>query len=167
LQNEQARASVSACLIFYISTLENIVVRAPGAFGRGYDVQMRHATKVISILVLAAAALNAQDELAQYQTWMKSAVAANTAAKAAIAAKDNSAVADSAKKLSESFDQIAKFWEKKHKDDAVKLAETARDAGKSLASATSPEDQTAALQKVGGTCRGCHQVYREGSNFKN
>jgi len=128
---------------------------------------MRHATKLISFLVLATAALNAQDELAQYQTWMKSAVAANGAAKAAIAAKDNSAVADSAKKLSENFDQIAKFWEKRHKDDAVKLAETARDAGKALASATSPEDQTAALQKVAGTCRGCHQTYRDGSNFKN
>lgn len=127
---------------------------------------MRYSTKLFSILLLSAAALNAQDELAQYQTWMKSAVAANGAAKAAIAAKDNSAVADNAKKLSESFDQIAKFWAAKHKDDAVKLAETARDAGKALASATSAEDQTAALQKVGGTCRGCHQVYRDGSNFK-
>jgi hypothetical protein len=128
---------------------------------------MRHATKVISILVLAAAVLNAQDELAQYQTWMKSAVAANNAAKAAIAVKDNSAVAENAKKLSESFDQIAKFWEKRHKEDAVKLAETARDAGKSLASASSPEDQTTALLKVGGTCHGCHQVYREGTTIKN
>ena len=84
-----------------------------------------------------------------------------------LADKDNSAVAENAKKLSESFDQIAKFWEKKHKDDAVKLAEAARDAGKALASATSAEDQTAALAKVGGTCRGCHTVYRDGSNFKN
>ena len=141
----------------------------PAQFARpfSYDMPMRHATKIISILVLATAALNAQDELAQYQTWMKSAVAANNAAKAAITAKDNSAVADNAKKLSESFDQIAKFWEKKHKDDAVKLAEAARDAGKALASATSAEDQTAALAKVGGTCRGCHTVYRDGSNFKN
>jgi cytochrome c556 len=128
---------------------------------------MRHATKLIPFLLLAAAALNAQDELAQYQTWMKSAAGATNAAKAAVTAKDNSAVAENAKKLSESFDQIAKFWEKRHKEDAMKLAETARDAGKSLASATSPEDQMAAIQKVGGTCRSCHQVYRDGSNFKN
>jgi cytochrome c556 len=128
---------------------------------------MRHTTKLLSILVLATAALNAQDELAQYQTWMKSAVAASNGAKAGIAAKDNAAVAENGKKLSESFDQIAKFWDKRHKEDAMKLAETARDAGKTLASATSAEDQTAALQKVGGTCRGCHQAYRDGSNFKN
>jgi len=127
---------------------------------------MRHVTIVCSILLISAAALNAQDELAQYQTWMKSAVAANNAAKAAIAAKDNAAVTENAKKLSESFDQIAKFWEKRHKEDAVKLAETARDAGKALGSATAEADQTAALQKVGGTCRGCHMSYRDGNKIK-
>jgi len=127
---------------------------------------MRHLTIVFSIALLGAAALNAQDELAQYQTWMKGAVGASNAAKAAVAAKDNAAVADNAKKLSENFDHIAQFWEKRHKEDAVKLAETARDAGKALASATSPEDQTAALQKVGTTCRGCHTNYRDGNKIK-
>ncbi len=127
---------------------------------------MRHASIGFSILIFCVASLVAQDDVAQYQTWMKAAVSANGAAKAAIAAKDNDAVAMQAKKMAESFDQIAQFWAKHQKEDAVKLAETARDSAKTLASATSTEDQTAALQKVGGTCRGCHSVYRDGNNIK-
>lgn len=126
---------------------------------------MRKATILISILALSAFGLFAQDELATYQTWMKTAAGANGALRAAVTAKDTAAIADNSKKMAESFDQIAKFWAGKHKDDAVKFAETARDAAKMIATA-SPEEQTAALAKIGGTCRGCHTPYRDGSKFK-
>jgi hypothetical protein len=127
---------------------------------------MRRTSILVSIFAFCVGSLVAQDDLAQYQTWMKAAVAANSAAKAAVTAKDNAAVAAQAKIAADSFDQICKFWAKRQKDDAVKLAATARDAAKELASATSADDQTAALAKIGGTCRGCHSVYRDGSKFK-
>ncbi len=88
------------------------------------------------------------------------------AARTAVTAKDAAAVTDNAKKMAEAFDSIAKFWAAKHKDDAVKFAETARDNATKLGSATSDADQAAALQAIGGTCRGCHTVYRNGQQFK-
>ena len=127
---------------------------------------MLRASILFSVIALCAGTLAAQDDLASYQTAMKAGATATGAARAAIAAKDNAAVAAQAKIIAESFDQIGKYWAKKQKDDAVKLSETARDAGKELGAATSSDDQTAALLKVSGTCRGCHATYRAGNNFK-
>jgi hypothetical protein len=126
---------------------------------------MRRTYLLFSIIVFSAAGLIAQDD-AQFQTWMKAAAGANGRARAAITAKDNAAVATEAKTMAGSFDDIAQFWTKRHKDDAVKFAETARDAAKTLEAATTPEEQTAALQAMGATCKGCHAVYREGNKIK-
>jgi hypothetical protein len=127
---------------------------------------MRKASILLSIFTFCAAGLFAQDDLAQYQTWMKAAAGANGKARAAVTAKDNAAVAAEAKTMAESFDHIAQFWAKQKKEDAVTFAETARDAAKALGAATTPEDQTAAMQKLMGTCRGCHTAHRDGTNFK-
>jgi cytochrome c556 len=126
---------------------------------------MRKATILISAIAFSAFGLFAQDELATYQTWMKTAAGANGALRKAITDKDAAAISENSTKMADAFDQIAKFWAAKHKDDAVKLAETARDAAKTVATA-SPDDQTAALTKIAGTCRGCHPIYRDGSKFK-
>ena len=135
---------------------------------KSYDmlICMRRASILLSIFAFCAAGLSAQDDLAQYQTWMKAAAAANGKARAAVTAKDNAAVAAEAKTMAESFDQIAQYWTKQKKDDAVTFAETARDSAKALGAATTPEDQTAAMTKLAGTCRGCHPIYRDGSKFK-
>ena len=128
---------------------------------------MFKASIVITLLALGGATLFAQDaELTQYQTWMKAAVAANGALRTAITAKDDAAIKENANKEAEAFDNIAKFWAGKHKDDAQKFAETARDGAKTVAAAKTPEDQTAALQSIQATCRGCHTAYRDGSAFK-
>lgn len=128
---------------------------------------MSKVTAIICAIALGATALLAQDaDLTQYQTWMKGAVAAQGAARTAIAAKDDAAVKENANKMAENFDSIAKFWTGKKKDDATKFAETARDGSKALAAAKTPEDQAAAMQAVGATCRGCHTAYRDGSAFK-
>ena len=108
----------------------------------------------------------AQDELAQYQTWMKAAAGANGKARKAVQAKDVAAASAAATTAAENFDSMAKFWKAKGKDDAVKFAETARDAAKAAAAATTSEDQQADLGKIGPSCMGCHAVYREGSAFK-
>jgi hypothetical protein len=127
---------------------------------------MRRASIFVSILAFCAAGLMAQDDLAQYQAQMKAAAQANGAARKAIAAKDTAAASEAAKKMATAFDEIATFWHKKGKDDAVKLSETARDAAKATAAASTPEAQQAELEKAGATCRGCHSLYRAGDNFK-
>ena len=64
------------------------------------------------------------------------------------------------------FDQIAGYWKKQGKDDAVKYSEIARDAAKEVAAATTTEDQQTAFAKARPTCMGCHATYRAGDKFK-
>jgi hypothetical protein len=123
---------------------------------------MRLATIFVAVFAFCLAGF-AQDELAQYQTWMKAAAKGTGGARKAVAAKDVAAASAAAKDASDNFDSIAKFWKSKGKDDAVKFAETARDATKAAAAATTSEDQQAALAKVGPTCMGCHMIAREGN----
>ena len=59
--------------------------------------------------------------------------------------------------------QVADFWMKRRKDDAVQMARTTRDAAKEAAAATDSAAQTAAVAKVQATCGNCHRVYREGT----
>ncbi len=127
---------------------------------------MRKAFISISVLALCAAGLFAQDDLATYQTAMKAAAGANRAARAAVTAKDNAEVSAQAKIMAENFDTMSGILAKRQKDDAVKFANTARDAAKDLGGATMPEDQTAAMQKIGGACMGCHAIARDGHNIK-
>ena len=88
------------------------------------------------------------------------------AMKAAVTAHDSAAIKENSAKGAEAFDSIAKYWGTKQKADAVKFAEDARDAAKAVGEATDEAAQTAALGKLQGTCRGCHTVYRNGSDFK-
>jgi hypothetical protein len=129
---------------------------------------MRRASILFSVFAFCAIGLIAQDaaDLPQFQTWMKTAAGANAALRTAVTAKDAAAIKDNSAKMADSFDAMAKYWTKLHKDDAVKFAEDARDASKAVASATSDADQAAALQKIAGACRGCHTPYRNGSDFK-
>jgi hypothetical protein len=128
---------------------------------------MRKATILISALALTAFGLIAQDELATYQTSMKAAAGANGAIRAALTANDTATVTAKAKDMSAAFDQIAVFFKAKGKDDAVKFAESARDASNAVASASTIDDQKAALAKLAPNCMGCHALYRDGSKFKN
>ena len=126
---------------------------------------MRLAAIFVAVFAFCLAGLVAQDDLAQYQTWMKAAAGARGAAGKAVQAKDVAAAA-AAKTAADNFDSIATFWKGKGKDDAVAFATTARDAAKAAAAATTSEDQGAALAKIGPTCNGCHMMYRDGNKFK-
>lgn len=121
--------------------------------------------KVLILFGISAAVMFAQDE-AQYQGWMKATPQTIGAIKSAIAAKDDAAVKQNADKLAGIFDQVADFWKAKGKEDAVKLADTSRDAAKAVAAASGPEAQTAALTQVQQTCRPCHSEYRQGDHIK-
>lgn len=127
---------------------------------------MRKALISVSVLALCSVGLFAQDDLPQYQTAMKAAAGAQRAARAAIAASDKDKIAEQAKIMADNFDAMGAILTKHQKDDAVKIAMTAKEAAKSLGSASTAEDQTAAMQKVSGTCMACHSIARDGSNFK-
>jgi hypothetical protein len=115
----------------------------------------------VLILIVASATLTtvsvAQDA-AEYKTWMKSVPPTVGAIRNAT---DNAAAASDATKLADTFDKVAAFWKARHTDDAVTLAETARDAAKAIASGTG--DKADNLQKLQGTCGACHKAHREGS----
>jgi hypothetical protein len=123
---------------------------------------MRRALIVFAGIVAFATLSIAQDD-AQYQTWMKSLPPSVAAVRGAA---DNAAAASDATKLADTFDKVAMFWKARKADDAVQLAETARDAAKAIASGSG--DKAANLQKIQGTCGACHMAHREGTapNFK-
>ena len=129
-------------------------------------VTMRLATILVTVFAFCLAGLMAQDELAQYQAWMKTAAGSQKTAMSSVKTKDVAAAASAAKDEAAAFDSIATFWKSKGKDDAVAFATSARDNAKAAAAATTPEDQQAALAKVSPNCQGCHAVYRDGMKFK-
>ncbi len=119
-------------------------------------------SRILILFAICAAVVSAQDETA-YSAWMKSVPPQVAAVRAAIMANDNAKVAAEANKLADTFQQVADFWAKRQKDDAVKMSQDARDAAKEAAAATDSAAQTAAVAKVQATCGGCHRVYREGA----
>jgi hypothetical protein len=123
---------------------------------------MRQASILIVVLPVLGVLGMAQDDT-QYQTWMKSVPPSVAAIRNAA---DNAAAAEAAAKLADTFDKVAAFWMARHAEDAMKFAETARDAAKAIASGTG--DKAANLQKLQGACGGCHSAHREGAapNFK-
>jgi cytochrome c556 len=127
---------------------------------------MRLATILVTVFAFCLAGLMAQDELAQYQAWMKTAAGSQKTAMSSVKTKDVAAAASAAKDEAAAFDSIATFWKSKGKSDAVAFATSARDNAKAAAAATTSEDQQAALAKIGPNCQGCHAVYRDGMKFK-
>jgi mono/diheme cytochrome c family protein len=142
------------------------LTRRPGvpqpALCRDILTLMRKPFLVITTLFVFSGLAGAQDD-AQYQTWMKS---MQPSMRAIRGAADTAAAAPEATKLADTFDKIAVFWKARSADDAVKLAETARDAAKAIASGSG--DKAANLQTIQGTCASCHMAHREGTapNFK-
>lgn len=122
---------------------------------------MKRTLLLISSISVFATVCSAQDD-AVYSSWMKTMPPSVMAINAAIAAKDNPAVTAEANKMAATFDQVAGFWTARKVDDAVAFAKTARDAAKTLASATDSEAQTAALKTVQAQCGQCHMAHRGG-----
>jgi len=117
--------------------------------------------RILALLAISVGVVSAQDD-ATYQAWMKATPGQVTAIRNAIMAGDNAKVKMEASKLADMFQQVADFWQKRMKEDAVKMAQATRDAAKEVAAATTAETQTAGVTKIQGTCGGCHRVYREG-----
>jgi len=125
-------------------------------------VMIFHMSRILILFAICAAVVSAQDETA-YSAWMKGVPPQVAAIRAAIMANDNAKVAAEANKLADTFEQVADFWAKRQKDDAVKMAQATRDAAKEVAGATGADAQNAGVMKIQGTCGACHRVYREGT----
>jgi len=125
--------------------------------------------RVIKVLVALLATviffvLLAQSD-ADYQGFMKSAVASKGKVAKGIAAKDGPGVAAEAKSMEASFKQIEDYWSKKGAADAVGFAKQARTGSADIAKAAAAGDfdaATAAMATVGGACGGCHMAHRDG-----
>jgi len=122
-----------------------------------YTQAMHKACTLIAAFATFAVLGMAQDD-AEYKAWMKSIPPTVGAIRNAA---DNAAAAGDATKLADTFTKVAAFWKGRNADDAVKFAETARDACKDIAAGTG--DKAANLMKLQGTCGGCHRAHRDGA----
>src|ERR1039458_3148684 len=113
---------------------------------------MKRTLLLICVISVIAAVCSAQDD-AVYSSWMKTMQPSVMAINAAITAKDNPTVAAEANKMAATFEQVVGFWTQRKADDAIGFAKAARDAAKTLASATDSDAQTAALLTVQAQCR--------------
>jgi hypothetical protein len=78
---------------------------------------------------------------------------------------DGAGAAADGKELATQFGTVERFWTQHNKPDAVKLAQEARTNASSAAGAAAANDipkATAAAQNMGGACKQCHGMYREG-----
>ena len=121
-------------------------------------------TKVLVALLSTVAffVLLAQSD-ADYQGFMKSAVAAKGKVAKGIAAKDKGTVETEAKAMESSFKQIEAYWQKKGAADATGFAKQAASASADIAKAAAAGDFDAAntaMTTLGGTCGGCHMAHR-------
>jgi cytochrome c556 len=77
-------------------------------------------------------------------------------------AGDVMAATTAGKTLATQFTLVENFWTQRNKPDAVKIAQGARQGAMTIASATTIDAVKGAQPAVGGACKMCHSVYREG-----
>ena len=129
---------------------------------------------VLGLVVSASFSLQAQGALtpATYPAKMKEVAQANGELQKALKGGNAADAVAPAKTASAAFADIENFWKAQKKDDAVKLAATARQGFADAAAAAAKGDAMAAQMAAGnalGTCKQCHGLYREGdaqSGFK-
>jgi hypothetical protein len=129
---------------------------------------MRTLCGALTLGILAGcAAVQAQGlTAADYPSRMKMVAQTNQALNMKLKGGQVMEAAADAKTLSSIFAEIEKFWAANKKDDAVKLAMTARegfaDAAAAAAGGDAMKAQMAAANAL-GTCKQCHGLYREGN----
>jgi hypothetical protein len=128
---------------------------------------------VLGLVVGAGYRLHAQAlTAADYPAKMKAVAQANGELQKALKAGVVADAAAPAKALAAHFADIEKFWAGQKKDDAVKLAASARMGFADAAAAAAKGDAMAAQMAAGNAtanCKQCHGLYREGdqqSGFK-
>jgi cytochrome c556 len=103
--------------------------------------------------------------VAQHEMAMKSISQANGALQKAIKSNALADAGKQAQELATLFGEVERFWQQNNKPDAVTLAQTARTGATEVAGAAAAGDQMKAMMaagNLGGTCKQCHGLYREG-----
>ena len=96
---------------------------------------------------------------------MKQIAQANGALQKLVKANDLMGAVTQAETLATQFATVEQFWTQRAKPDAVKLAQTARQGAMDTVAAAKAGDQMKAQMaagNMGGTCKQCHGMYREG-----
>jgi cytochrome c556 len=104
--------------------------------------------------------------IAQHEAAMKQVGQSNQAMQKAIKSNDLAAAQKDAEMLLTQFTLAERFWTQHKKDDALKLAATARQGAADVVAAIKAGDQMKAQMaagNLGGTCKQCHGMYREGT----
>lgn len=113
----------------------------------------------------AGAQAAARVTVEQHEAAMKGIAQANGALQKNLKGNMLMDAAKDAQQLATLFGEVERFWTQNNKPDAVKLAQTARTGATEVAGAAAAGDQAKALAaagNIGGTCKQCHGVYREG-----
>ena len=121
---------------------------------------------VLGLVVSAGYTLRAQGlTVADYPAKMKAVAAANGMLQKALKSGAAADAVAPAKELATIFADVEKFWAAQKKDDAVKLAASARMGFADAAAAAAKGDVMAAQMAAGNAtanCKQCHGLYREG-----
>ena len=126
-------------------------------------MKKRTAVTLLALAVGLVCAVNADDEQ-DYQGWMKTTVATAGKLRKELDAKAFPDVAKDAATLQDVFKKVEMYWAKTNTADAVKFAQDAQAAAKSLAAAAGSENaeqSAASLKMMMATCAGCHGAHRE------
>jgi cytochrome c556 len=118
--------------------------------------------------VVCAGVVTAQGRvtIAQNEAAMKQVQQSMGAMGKLIKANELAAAQTEAETLVTQFTLVERFWTQHKKDDAIKLAMTARQGATDVIAAIKAGDQMKAQMAAGniqGTCKQCHGVYREGN----
>ena len=104
--------------------------------------------------------------IAQHEAAMKQIGQSNGAMQKLIKAGDLAMAQKEAETLLTQFTLAERFWTQHKKDDALKLAQTARQGAADVVAAIKASDAAKAQMaagNLGGTCKQCHGTYREGT----
>src|SRR5215208_2510687 len=116
------------------------------------------------LVACAAAGLSlfAQED-AEFSEWMKAKGDANGALRK-MEQKTGPEAVKNAERMAGIYEKMIGFWRQRNAVDAVKWSEEGKAAATQLVSAAHSGDAakaSAAFGVMGGTCKSCHDVYRE------
>ena len=123
---------------------------------------MNRIAMILSVAVFAVTTTLAAER--PFPEIMKAAVAANNGVRKAMTDKDNAKITAEAMKLKAEFKAMGKYWKSHGKADAATWSKTASTEAGNIVKALKKSDMAkadASFKAVGGTCRTCHEAYRE------
>jgi cytochrome c556 len=123
---------------------------------------MRSIKLGIPVLLVSVLALPGQEN-GELEAWMK-ATGASLGVLRKLEKKTGPEAVAQAEKIGGIYENMIGFWRQRNAEDAVKLSTEGKAAAVELASAAHADDAdkaAAAFNRLGGTCKGCHDAHRE------